>query len=162
MENYGIYVALSIQQNGKYHWALYVPTDAQNGIHVHVTNTFNRVTRRWWSLEHGEIPKTILPTYFNPLVVALKVGECSHWRKYSAVQMVVKDERMMEKEKHGEEEFTCRVFILRILKTLHEKKVICCPDPKAVEREAFELAAEHLDPLRLGAPFAVLNSSYSC
>lgn len=160
MDNYGIYILLSIQPNEKYHWALYVPTDRESGIHAHVANAFNPLTKRVWTLKHTEISKNTLSTTFD-IVLALKVGDCSHWKKYIIFQGTVKDENMLENERKGEEEFTYRIYVRRVLKSLHDRRTIVCPDPKLVEGEAVQLAKEHLEAAQSGACFIVRKSKYS-
>ena len=71
-----------------------------------------------------------------------------------------KDE-MMAESKGDEEEFTCRVYVLRVLRELHLEKVINCPDVEAVEQEAIDLANGHVCEIDRGRGHLVVASKYS-
>lgn len=158
MESYGVYVLLTRQPtDGKYHWGLYIPFDARSGMRAHTVNRLNPINGRFWMLEHGRTDTTATSTR---LVLALKVGSVNGWT-YNTFQRVVAKDEMMAESKGDEEEFTCRVYVLRVLRELHREKVINCPDVEAVEQEAIDLANGHVCEIDRGRGHLVVASKYS-
>src|SRR5579862_1310312 len=137
MEVEGIYVVLAtIGTPGRYHWGVYFKLGASMGLVSHAIHPEGSIDSTEWVLEQRTL-KTLEISV--SLVLALKIGSLKASR-YISYQRALADPELMRESGPEEEEFTCRVWVLRALEALNSAGYIRCAEPRKVEVEAIEQA----------------------
>lgn len=156
MEAAGIYLVLSsIGMPGRFHWGLYLKLSRNLGFVAHAQHPDWSLSSLDWEMEYTQ--KATLESSVN-LILALKVGTLQT-SKYSSYERNLREPALMNESESSD--FSCRIWVKRALKQLHEEGFVECDDVDAVEAEAIEFGTDSEREFRGRRGFLIKSSRYS-
>ncbi|KAF2786916.1 hypothetical protein K505DRAFT_330021 [Melanomma pulvis-pyrius CBS 109.77] len=152
LENYSIYVLLSLRAGPGFHWGLFVPTNKPHGEVWHATNR-----QGGWLVEAKSTSG--VPTSIT-LCLAFKVGtvNSANWETLRSTLGNVAGNG--QPSPNTGEAFTCRVWVEDALLALHNAGVISLTQAiTTIEQRAIETAETNREQVELGGRAMVWNAT---